>query len=453
MRRLPMNGGDGAPRPVGGAAGPGRPQTRLRASHWWAPGLVLGLYLAGAVALTWRLWAGPAGRMQAGDQNDINLFAWFIRYSAESVAHGSLPALVSTAMNAPHGINLMWNTSLLLPGVLLSPVTLLAGPQVSLTVLLTLGFAGSAAAMFWVLRRWEVSIWPAALGGAVYGFSPALVASGVGHYHMQFAVLPPLMIDALLRILTGRGRPVRTGVWLGALTAAQLFTGEELLLDTVIAGAVIAVLVILVTPRQVPSRAAAAAAGLGTAAVAALLLAGYGLWVQFHGPLTEHGSPWKVTHFRNRAAAFVTPGGNLLLHTRADASRHGPAPGLRRGVRRVPRLAAARSAARGHHPVLGRPPDPGRRAVRRGTGDPVPGRHPGGPRGHRPRGAAALALAEPPAGAEPGAAGPAVHPGRWPGRHGPGRGPGSGADGRQPGRPRLVAPACRWPSRYWPWRR
>ena len=132
---------------------------RLRASHWWAPGLVLGLYLAGAVALTWRLWAGPAGRMQAGDENDINLFAWFIRYSAESVAHGSLPALVSTAMNAPHGINLMWNTSLLLPGVLLSPVTLLAGPQVSLTVLLTLGFAGSAAAMFWVLRRWEVSIW------------------------------------------------------------------------------------------------------------------------------------------------------------------------------------------------------------------------------------------------------------------------------------------------------
>ena len=36
-------------------------------------------------------------------------------------------------MNAPHGINLMWNTSLLLPGVLMTPVTLLAGPQTSLT--------------------------------------------------------------------------------------------------------------------------------------------------------------------------------------------------------------------------------------------------------------------------------------------------------------------------------
>ena len=72
-------------------------------------------------------------------------------------------------MNAPHGINLMWNTSLLLPGVLLAPVTLLAGPQTSLTVLLTLGFAGSAAAMYWVLRRWGVRTGPAALGGRCTG--------------------------------------------------------------------------------------------------------------------------------------------------------------------------------------------------------------------------------------------------------------------------------------------
>jgi hypothetical protein len=115
---------------------------------------VLALYLAGAFAVTWRLWVSPASRMQAGDPTDVDLFAWFIRYSAESVAHGSLPHLVTTAMNAPRGVNLMWNTSLLLPGVLLTPVTLLAGPQVSLTVLLTLGFAGSAATMFWVLRRW-----------------------------------------------------------------------------------------------------------------------------------------------------------------------------------------------------------------------------------------------------------------------------------------------------------
>ena len=135
--------------------------------------LVLGCYVLGAVAMTWRLWLDPAGRMQAGDTQDVNLFAWFMRYSATAIGHGHLPALFTTALGAPRGVNLMWNTAFLLPGILLTPVTLLAGPQVSLTLVLTLSFAGSAAALFWVLRRWGASLGAAALGGAVYGFSPA----------------------------------------------------------------------------------------------------------------------------------------------------------------------------------------------------------------------------------------------------------------------------------------
>ena len=82
-------------------------------------------------------------------------------------------AVYDRALGAPRGVNLMWNTAFLLPGILLTPVTLLAGPQVSLTLVLTLSFAGSAAALFWVLRRWGASLGAAALGGAVYGFSPA----------------------------------------------------------------------------------------------------------------------------------------------------------------------------------------------------------------------------------------------------------------------------------------
>ena len=133
--------------------------------------LVLGCYVLAAVAMTGRLWLDPAGRMQLGDRQDVNLFAWFMRYSATAIGHGHLPELFTTALGAPRGVNLMWNTAFLLPGMLLTPVTLLAGPQVSLTLVLTLSFAGSAAALFWVLRRWGASLGAAALGGAVYGFS------------------------------------------------------------------------------------------------------------------------------------------------------------------------------------------------------------------------------------------------------------------------------------------
>jgi hypothetical protein len=293
-----------------------RPRTR---EGNWTQWLILVGYLLGAVAVTSRLWADPAGRM-VGFPGDVDLVAWFMRHDATAVAHGRLPGLVTSAMNAPRGIGLMWNVSLLLPGVLLSPVTLLAGPQASLTILVTLGFAGSAASLFVVLRRWGGSVTTSALGGAVYGFSPAMLASAMGHYHVQFAVLPPLMIDALLRIVTGRGAPVRTGTWLGLLAAAQVFISEELLADTVLAGLVLLAVLVADAPREAVKRARATATGLATGTGVTLLICGYALWTQFRGPLSEHGSPWSTGEFRNLPAAFVTPSAGLLFHTQASAA-------------------------------------------------------------------------------------------------------------------------------------
>jgi hypothetical protein len=296
-------------------------QPRLRAgggAHW----LVLACYLLGAVALTWRLWADPAARSTVGDPGpaDVDLFVWFLRYEATAVAHGHLPSLVTTAMNAPRGINLMWNTSLLLPGTLLTPVTLLAGPQVSLTVLMTLGFAGSAAALFWVLRRWGASLGAAALGGAVYGFSPAMLDSSIAHYHLQFAVLPPLIIDALLRLVTGRGSAVRNGAWLGLTASAQLLTGEELLASTALAAAVLVAVLAASRPRAVAGHIRGAVPGAATAAAVAFVICVYPLLVQFHGPLSEHGTPWQVALFGNSPGSFVVPPGGLLFHTPASAA-------------------------------------------------------------------------------------------------------------------------------------
>ena len=210
-----------------------RPARSTDHARW----LVIGCYLLGAVIVTSRLWVDPAARMQAGDSQDVNLFAWFLRYSATAISHGRLPALFTTALDAPRGVNMMWNTAFLLPGILLTPVTLLASPQVSLTIMLTVSIAGSAASLYWVLRRWGASVTGAALGGAVYGFSPAMLNSGIGHYQLVFAVLPPLIIHAVLRIVTGRGKPVTTGISLGLLVAAQLLTGEEMLIYTAVASA------------------------------------------------------------------------------------------------------------------------------------------------------------------------------------------------------------------------
>src|SRR5262249_24868446 len=113
--------------------------------------VVLFGYVVAALGITWRLRGDPASRTVAGDPDGAGQLAWCMRYAASAVAHGRIPSLVTTALNAPQGVNFMWNSLMLLPCTLLAPVTLLAGPQVSLTLLTTIGFAGSASAMFVVL--------------------------------------------------------------------------------------------------------------------------------------------------------------------------------------------------------------------------------------------------------------------------------------------------------------
>jgi hypothetical protein len=313
-----------SPRPSsGGPAGRSRGERRVL--------LLAGLYcLLGAVAVTMWLWRDPASRIVAANPYDTDQFAWYFRYDAAAVAHFRLPALISDGMNAPQGISLMWNTFMPLPGVLLAPLTLLAGPQASLTVLMTAGFAGSALAMFWVLRRWGAGLTAAGLGCAVYGFSPALVQSSLGHYDLQFAVLPPLIADAALRLLTGRygnsaRSAVRPGAWLGALVTAQLFISEELLFDTGIA--VLIMTAVASLPRATraagAARAVAAravAAGLATAAAITITIAGYPLWVQFLGPLRQHTSPFTPDFYKNDLAGFVRPSSLMLLHTAGSAA-------------------------------------------------------------------------------------------------------------------------------------
>jgi hypothetical protein len=277
-------------------------------------------YLLASLAVTLWLWRDPASRLVAGNPYDADQFAWFFRYDATAVAHARLPDLVTIAMNAPQGVNVMWNTFMLLPGILLAPVTLLFGPQTSLTVLMTAGFAGSATAMFAVLRRWEVSLAAAALGAAVYGFSPALLHSAIGHYDLQFALFPPLIVDAGVRLATGRARALRGGLWLGLLVTAQLFVSEEILLDSALVGFLIVAVLAFSRPRQVAGQVRAVAGGLATAACVTVLVAGYPLWVQFFGPLQQYGSPFTTDFFKSDLAGFVVPSSLMVFHTAGSAA-------------------------------------------------------------------------------------------------------------------------------------
>jgi len=299
-------------------------------------------YLIAAIVVTALLWKDPSSRIVAGNPGDPNQAAWWMRYTADAIAHWHLPALITSGMNAPTGVSAMWNPSLLAPGVALSPLTLMFGPQVSLNVLLTVGFAGSATSLYWVLRRWSVSVPAAVAGGLAYGFSPALTQSAIGHYDLQFAVFPPLIAYFAARLLTGRpggeraGRDpagsLRAGACLGLTAALQLLTCEELLFNTVVAIAVGLVTVLVTKARAIRALIAGppdpatseqvrrVTAGLLTAAGVFVILAGYPVWTQFAGPLTQHGSPYLIDYYKNDLYGFVQPSGLQLVHTAGSAT-------------------------------------------------------------------------------------------------------------------------------------
>jgi len=254
-------------RPAGGGLA-----ARVTSRVWPEVG-ILGLYLGLALAMFSGTWVHPA-TWAVGSGHDPEQIMWFLSWPPFAITHGLNP-FVTDYVDYPAGVNLMWNTPMLLPGVLLAPGTLVFGPQVSLTLLLTAGFAGSATALFAVLRRWQVGVPGAALGAAVYGFSPALAHSAIGHYDLQFAVFPPLIVDAVLRLAAGRVSARRGGLQLGVLVTAQLFITEEILAATAIAGIVMAAVVAASRPRAVTGAVRRTAAGLGVAAAVPLVLAAF----------------------------------------------------------------------------------------------------------------------------------------------------------------------------------
>jgi len=289
--------------------------------------IILALYVLGGFFVTATLWVHPTAFRQSGDPQDVNQATWFLRYTATAIEHFRLPALSTMSMNAPHSVNLMWNTSLLLPGIIITPVTALFNAQIALTSLLVIGFAGSAASMYYVLRRWQASQLAAFLGGALYGFSPALVDSGIGHYSLVLAILPPLIIDRVLRLVTRKGAPWRNGIWLGLLVTAQLFVSEEALVDTVIATVILLVVLALCRPREVLSRVRPMLAGLITGGVIALVLCARALWVQFHGVHAGSAAATVIINYQGHKTnlgtlpyAFIDPSSLVLLHTHATGN-------------------------------------------------------------------------------------------------------------------------------------
>jgi hypothetical protein len=290
-----------------------QPRRRRLPSRWLPPvqPLFLLVFLGLAVWRYLPVWASPATNTLEGGDGDPAIFIWFLRWVPFALQHGH-DLLVAHGLNYPDGVNLMWNTSLPLPGLALGPVTTAWGPVLSFNLLLVLGYGLSAWCAYLAIRRFAPGHLAAAAGGLVFGFSPAILSQSA-HPHMTLAFLVPLMLLALHELLVRQRRPPwLTGAALGLMAGAQLLIGEELLAMAALLGFATLLLVVAGNLRRLRGRAAHALKGFLAAAVVFAAIAVWPLSVQLAGPQRIDGDIQE----RNRSndlQGFVVPSSSQAI--------------------------------------------------------------------------------------------------------------------------------------------
>jgi len=334
MDLLPETEQDPLPSPEGDEPGPSRwrlpqvrlpkvrfpqlrlPQLRPPQLDWrrvlrvvagpWVTGLVASGALA--VGVLWEAWQEPTKRVIGSGLGDSALMMWFLRWTPKAVGQGLNP-LFTDYLNFPHGVNVMWNTSLLLPGLILGPFTVRYGPAFTFNLLSTLALALSAWCAMLALRRYIKNNLAVIIGGLVYGFSPYMLAQDRGHLQQSVAFLPPLLFLALDNLLVGQRRPaLLAGAVFGIMAGCQVLIGEEVFAATALVCAAQVLIMALLFPRHILRKLPYAAIAFAAAAVAFVAVAGRPIWFQLFGPQHITGAIQQGDKYVTDLWNFITPG-------------------------------------------------------------------------------------------------------------------------------------------------
>jgi hypothetical protein len=239
-------------------------------------------YLAVGIALTWPrasyMFLGwlPKNRDPAG-------YVWDLWWTAHQVAHLGNPWFTSD-MAAPAGIQLAFDTTMPLPGLIMTPVTLVFGPSVSFGLLTLIAPGLASYLMYRAARLWLAA--PGAIAaGALFGLSSMLAWQDWYHLNIALGMLfLPATLETAVRLR--RAPAIRRGVILGVVLGASVLVNQETAVMTVLLAAL--VLVPWLASRPSLARLTAAA----TAAAAAVVVASPQLVAMaqqaFHGGATAN---------------------------------------------------------------------------------------------------------------------------------------------------------------------
>ena len=243
--------------------------------------VVIGSYLLIGILAFWPIFKGFS-RQYFATEPDYELALWYLAWMSHALAHGLNP-FFSNAIFAPHGANLSANASAPLLGIATTPLAWLS-PVAKANLLTIFAMPVSATAAFVVLRKWQVWLPAAALGGLIYGFSPYMVGQSLAHISLSFVPLPPFIALTVASIVERRGSPRRLGVQLGLLVTAQYLISPEVLASVMICVVVALACIAIRRRRNVSQLIRALAVPVGVSLLLAAVVLAYPVWMLLAGP-------------------------------------------------------------------------------------------------------------------------------------------------------------------------
>jgi hypothetical protein len=268
---------------------------------------VIVVYLLLGIVAFWPVLPWSSQRL-FGTGADSDLAMWFLAWIPHSIAAGVNP-LFSHAILEPAGVNLAQNTGGALLGLVTAPFSLFLGPVARANLLMVLAMPVSATAAFVVLRKWRVWGPASAIGGLIYGFSPFAVGQGLGHVVLVFVPLPPFIALTVVSIIRQERSPVRLGVQLGLLAAAQFLCEAEVMTSLAIVGAWGVLFAAIRFRSKVGAVAKSSVKSFGIAVLVALAILAYPIWMLLEGPQHYTGTAQPLPNpYYNDLLSFLNPG-------------------------------------------------------------------------------------------------------------------------------------------------
>ena len=249
----------------------------------------------------------PRGSIIASDEIDSSVFMWFYGWWPHALSSGLNP-FVTFHQFVPEGFNLQWSTSMPLPSVLLSPITLAWGPVLSWNLIQLAAPALSAWTAFLLCRHVTGALWPSLAGGYVFGFSPYMLSHLTGGPYLALVFLVPVFVLLVLKFVEGElPRRTFTVAMVAALTAQYLISIEVLATSAVFGAVALVAAFVLLGDRR-PALLMTAKLLVVAFAAMAILVSPF-LYYFFFG---DHYPPG-ATYFRADLTSFFLPGDTLAV--------------------------------------------------------------------------------------------------------------------------------------------